>query len=63
MIELDAGGQRWQAIIDTGFNGELEVPERLRSRLNARFIYAPLRLARHPVKRAGSFFAIGLEVS
>jgi hypothetical protein len=30
-IELEAGGERWQAIIDTGFNGELELPERLRS--------------------------------
>ncbi len=38
VIELDVGGQRWQAIIDTGFNGELELPERLRSHLNARFI-------------------------
>ena len=33
VIELDVGGQRWQAIIDTGFNGELELPERLRSHL------------------------------
>jgi len=23
------GNQQWQAIIDTGFNGELELPERL----------------------------------
>jgi hypothetical protein len=30
-IELEAGGERWQAIIDTGFNGEVELPERLRS--------------------------------
>jgi clan AA aspartic protease len=31
-------GQLWQAIIDTGFNGELELPERLRSDLNAQFV-------------------------
>jgi predicted aspartyl protease len=30
-IEVEVGGQRWPAIIDTGFNGELELPERLRS--------------------------------
>jgi predicted aspartyl protease len=34
-IELDVGGRCWQAIIDTGFNGELELPERLRSHVNA----------------------------
>jgi predicted aspartyl protease len=37
-IELMFGGQRWQAIIDTGFNGDLELPESLRSQLNARFV-------------------------
>ena len=37
-IEVDVGGQRWQAIIDTGFNGELELPERLRSHVDARFV-------------------------
>ena len=38
MIEVDAGTQRWQAIIDTGFNGELELPEQLRSQVNAQFV-------------------------
>jgi hypothetical protein len=28
-IDVQVGNQRWQAIIDTGFNGELELPERL----------------------------------
>ena len=37
-IEVEAGGERWQAIIDTGFNGELELPERLRSHVNAQFV-------------------------
>jgi clan AA aspartic protease len=37
-IEVEAGGERWQAIIDTGFNGELELPERLRSHMNAQFV-------------------------
>jgi predicted aspartyl protease len=27
-----------QAIIDTGFNGDLELPERLRSSLHAQFV-------------------------
>jgi clan AA aspartic protease len=37
-IEVEAGGERWQAIIDTGFNGELELPERLRFHVNAQFV-------------------------
>ena len=37
-IEVNVGGQRWQAIVDTGFNGELELPERLRSYLKAEFV-------------------------
>ncbi len=37
-IAVEFGSQRWQAIIDTGFNGELELPERLRSHVNARFV-------------------------
>jgi predicted aspartyl protease len=37
-IEVEVGSQRWQAIIDTGFNGELELPERLRLRANAQFV-------------------------
>jgi predicted aspartyl protease len=37
-IEVEAGGEWWQAIIDTGFNGELELPERLRLHVNAQFV-------------------------
>ncbi len=37
-IEVEVGGQRWQAIIDTGFNGELELPERLRWHVGAQFV-------------------------
>ena len=37
-IEMEVGGERWQAIIDTGFNGELELPERLRLCVNAQFV-------------------------
>ena len=29
-------GQEWSAIIDTGFNGDLELPEGLRKPLHAR---------------------------
>lgn len=38
VIEVNVDGQRWQAIIDTGFNGELELPERLRLQVNAQFV-------------------------
>ena len=38
MIMLPVAGQLWQSIVDTGFNGDLELPESLRSLVNARFI-------------------------
>ena len=38
VIGVQVGNQRWQAIIDTGFNGKLELPERLRSHVNAQFV-------------------------
>lgn len=37
-IAMEIGGQTWQAVIDTGFNGELERPRRLRSQVNAQFV-------------------------
>jgi clan AA aspartic protease len=37
-IDVEVGSQHWQAVIDTGFNGELELPERLRSHVNAQFV-------------------------
>jgi clan AA aspartic protease len=35
---VEVGNLSWQAIIDTGFNGALELPERLRSRVDAEFV-------------------------
>ena len=37
-IDVDLGNQPWQAIIDTGFNGELELPDQLRSHVNPQFV-------------------------
>jgi predicted aspartyl protease len=37
MITLMMAGQEWPAIIDTGFNGDLELPERLRKSFQARY--------------------------
>jgi len=37
-IDVEVGGEQCRAIIDTGFNGELELPERLRSRVSAQFV-------------------------
>ena len=34
VIALEVAGQDWSAIIDTGFNGDLELPEGLRGKLN-----------------------------
>lgn len=33
-ITLKVAGSEWSSIIDTGFNGDLELPEVLRGRLN-----------------------------
>lgn len=37
-ITLSIAGQDWPAIIDTGFNGDLELPESLRTALPARYV-------------------------
>ena len=34
VFTLEVAGQNWSAIIDTGFNGDLELPEGLRGKLN-----------------------------
>src|SRR5215831_9709147 len=38
IIMLSIADQVWQGIIDTGFNGELELPEDLRAAVHARWI-------------------------
>ena len=38
VIELEVNGQIWTAIVDTGFNGDLELPEELRPNVNADFV-------------------------
>jgi len=38
IIMLPIASQMWPGIIDTGFNGDVELPEALRESLNARFI-------------------------
>lgn len=38
IIALTIAGKDWPATIDTGFNGNLELPEELRGSLNARHI-------------------------
>ena len=38
LVEIEVGDHRWRAIVDTGFNGDLELPERLRADVNARFV-------------------------
>ncbi len=35
-ITVEIAGQNWSAVIDTGFNGDLELPEGLRGILNDR---------------------------
>jgi predicted aspartyl protease len=37
-IELSAGGVDWTAVVDTGFNGDLELPRALQKEVNARFL-------------------------
>src|SRR5437879_4662012 len=36
VLALAVAGQSWPAIIDTGFNGDLELPQSLRAHVNAR---------------------------
>ncbi|MDE0481200.1 MAG: hypothetical protein OXI67_01355 [Candidatus Poribacteria bacterium] len=38
IITLSIAGQEWAAIIDTGFNGDLELPEILRDELNPQYV-------------------------
>ncbi|NCO39817.1 MAG: hypothetical protein COZ06_01120 [Armatimonadetes bacterium CG_4_10_14_3_um_filter_66_18] len=38
VITLDAGGRQWRATIDTGFNGGVELPLRLRPFVNPEFV-------------------------
>ena len=38
LIMLTVAGRHWAAIVDTGFNGDLELPERLRGVLNERHV-------------------------
>lgn len=37
-ITLSVAGQNWPAVIDTGFNGDLELPEVLRDVLDVRYV-------------------------
>ena len=37
-LTLLIAGQEWHAVIDTGFNGDLELPEDLHAALNARYV-------------------------
>lgn len=37
VVDLDLGGRTWTATIDTGFNGDLELPYAFGSCVNARF--------------------------
>src|SRR5262245_23699567 len=43
-ITITVAGQTWPAIIDTGFNGDLELPNPLFSAVNARFLMQGLSL-------------------
>ena len=37
VIEIEVAGKRWPAVVDTGFNGDLELPLKLKPAVNARF--------------------------
>jgi predicted aspartyl protease len=38
IVKIVVAGAQYPGIIDTGFNGDLELPDQLRSQVNARFI-------------------------
>lgn len=37
LVKLTIAGREWTALVDSGFNGDLELPEALRPHVNARF--------------------------
>jgi predicted aspartyl protease len=37
IIRLTVAGRSWVAVVDSGFNGDLELPNELHGQLNARF--------------------------
>ena len=37
IITLPVGGRNWSAVVDTGFNGDLELPDALRPLVNPQF--------------------------
>lgn len=38
VIVVKVGDQKWRAIIDTGFNGDVELPERVQSQLDGEYV-------------------------
>jgi predicted aspartyl protease len=38
MISMEIAGSVYSGVVDTGFNGDLELPETLRSQVNARLL-------------------------
>jgi predicted aspartyl protease len=39
IVLLSLGGRTWDAVIDSGFNGDIELPEQLGRLLEPRFLY------------------------
>ena len=39
IIQMVLAGQTWDAIVDTGFNGHLELPQSLKSVLNPKYLF------------------------
>jgi len=46
LVLLPVAGGAWPALIDTGFNGDLELPESLHAVLNAEFLFRGVSLRR-----------------
>jgi predicted aspartyl protease len=38
VIELELAGGKWRAVIDTGFNGDVELPVQFKKRLKCRYL-------------------------
>ena len=37
-LQLDVAGQSWDAVLDTGFNGDLELPAQLQAVLKSEYL-------------------------
>jgi predicted aspartyl protease len=61
VIDWEIAGRTWTATIDTGFNGDLELPEALRSEVNPVFVIRALSLLAADLFVEEDYFSVAVE--